>query len=73
MCHLSDHQDAQYKFFFNYTIPGNTLERVDDHEHLGISMIHMIFVGKSIAIRLLKMQVKLLDCYVALYFNVLMK
>ena len=34
---------------------------------------HMIFIGKSIAIRSLKRQVRLLDCYVALYHHVLKK
>ena len=40
MCHPSDYQEVQYKYFFNYTIFSNTLECVDDHEYVGVSISH---------------------------------
>ena len=46
-------------FSLHYSTFCNTLERVDDHDNLGFQF-HTIFVGKSIAIRSLKMQIKLL-------------
>ena len=51
---------------FNYTIFGNTLERVLMTTSISEFQFHTIFVVKSIAIRSLKRQIKLLDCYFAL-------
>ena len=39
MCHPSDYKEANTSIF-NYTILGDTVERVDDHEYLVVSITH---------------------------------
>ena len=58
--------------FFHYTIFGNTLERIDDHEYLGVSISHDLCWEKHCN-KITKRQIKLLHCYVTLYLHVLRK